>query len=107
MVSYIYPNLPRNGMVRLFHPQRRDRKDQETFLKPTADKPTHNFDTEFPNDHLSQSPQGTITETYQDKIVSYNCILRVEIARVRKRSYDGKTRNYDTEGSNHHTSQLS
>ena len=32
-----------------------DSQDYETFLAPSADKQTHNFDTECPNHHPSQS----------------------------------------------------
>ena len=41
----IYTNLPVNAIVRLPYPWSRDSQDQETFLAPSADKQTHNYDT--------------------------------------------------------------
>ena len=43
---YMYANLPVNAIVRLPHPWSGDSKGQETFLAPSADKPTRNYDTE-------------------------------------------------------------
>ena len=34
-----------NAIVRLPHPRSRDSQGQETFLAPSADKQTHNYDT--------------------------------------------------------------
>ena len=42
---YIYTNLPVNAIVRLLYPQSGDSQDQETFLAPSADKQTRNYDT--------------------------------------------------------------
>ena len=42
-------------MARLLHPQRRDSQGQETFLVPSADKQTRNYDTEYSNHHPSLS----------------------------------------------------
>ena len=42
---YIYTNLPVNAIVRLPHPQSGDSQGQETFLAPSADKQTRNYDT--------------------------------------------------------------
>ena len=42
---YIYTNLPVNAIVRLPHPRSGDSHGQETFLVPSADKQTHNYDT--------------------------------------------------------------
>ena len=42
---YIYTNLAVNAIVRLHHPQSRDSQGQETFLAPSADKKTRNYDT--------------------------------------------------------------
>ena len=39
-MSYIYPNLPRNTIVRLPHPGRGDCQGQETFLAPSSGKKT-------------------------------------------------------------------
>ena len=33
-----------NAIVRLPHPESRDSQGQETFLAPSADKQTHNYD---------------------------------------------------------------
>ena len=43
----IYTNLPRNVIVKLLHPSGGDSQDQETFLAPSADKQTHNYETEM------------------------------------------------------------
>ena len=43
--SAIYTNLAVNGIVRLPHPQSRDSQGQETFLAPSADKETRNYNT--------------------------------------------------------------
>ena len=45
----IYTNLPVNTIVRLPHLQSRDIQDLETFLAPSADNRTKNYDTEFNN----------------------------------------------------------
>ena len=41
---YIYKNLPVNAINRLPHPRSRDSQGQETFLAPSADKQTRNYD---------------------------------------------------------------
>ena len=41
----IYTNLSVNAIVRLPHSRRRDSQVQETFLAPSADKQTRNYDT--------------------------------------------------------------
>ena len=41
---YIYTNLPVDAIVRLPHPRSGDSQGQETFLAPSADKQTHNYD---------------------------------------------------------------
>ena len=43
--TFIYPNLPRNSQSNS-HPQSGDSQGQETFLTPSTDKQTHNYDTE-------------------------------------------------------------
>ena len=47
---YIYihidTNLPVDAIVRLPHPWSRDSQGQETFLAPSADKQTRNYDIE-------------------------------------------------------------
>ena len=49
---YIYANLPVNVVVKLSHPQSGDSQGQKTFLAPSANKQTHNYDTECSNHHL-------------------------------------------------------
>ena len=53
---YIYIILTRNVIVRPFHPRSGDSQDRETFLAPSTDKQTHNYDTECSNKHPSKSP---------------------------------------------------
>ena len=58
---YIYTNLPVNAIVRLPRPRSGDSKGQETILAHSADKQTHNYDTECSNHHPSLStlrPKG-------------------------------------------------
>ena len=43
---YLYTNLPLNAIVRLPHPWIGCSQGQETFLAPSADKQTRNYDTE-------------------------------------------------------------
>ena len=52
---YIYTNLPVNVVARLPHPWSRDSQGQETFLAPTVDKQTRNYDTGCSNHHSSLS----------------------------------------------------
>ena len=42
---YIYANLPRKIMVGQPHPRSRDNQVQKSFLVPSADKETRNYDT--------------------------------------------------------------
>ena len=52
---YVYTNLPVNAIVRLPHPRSGGSQGQETFLAPSADKQTRNYDTECSNHHPSLS----------------------------------------------------
>ena len=52
---YIYTNLPVNAVVGLPYPPSGDSQSQETFLSPTADKQTSNYDKECSNHHPSLS----------------------------------------------------
>ena len=52
---YIYVNLPVNAIVRLPYPWSGDRQVQKTFLAPSADKQTHNYEKECSNHHPSLS----------------------------------------------------
>ena len=51
----MYANLPVNAIVGLPHPRSGDSQGQEMFLALTADKQTHNYDTECSNHHPSLS----------------------------------------------------
>ena len=55
MYVYIYThtNLPVNAIVRLPQTWSGDSQDHELFLAPSADKQTHNYDTECSNHHPS------------------------------------------------------
>ena len=55
MHIHTYANLPINVRVRLPHPRSGDSQGQETFLAPSADKQTRNYDTESSNHHLPLS----------------------------------------------------
>ena len=63
----IYTNLPKEVIVRLPHSQSGDIQGQETFLAPSADKQTCNYDIECSNHHPSLSslrPKG-LSHTYK------------------------------------------
>ena len=49
---YIYANLPVNIIVKLPHPHSGDSQGQKTFLAPSGNKQTRNYDTECSNHHL-------------------------------------------------------
>ena len=55
---YIYAVFPKNVLVRPPHPRIGDSQGQETFLAPSADKQTCNYDTECTN---PPPPWGTAT----------------------------------------------
>ena len=62
MYLHIYANIPVNVIVKLPHPRRYprpgksgDAQGQETFLAPSADKQTRNYDTECSNHYLHLS----------------------------------------------------
>ena len=44
LICIYITNLPVNAIVRLTHPRNGDSQGQETFLPPSADKQTHNYD---------------------------------------------------------------
>ena len=70
MYIYIrYTNLPVNAIVRLPHPRSGDSQGQETFLAPSADKQTRNYDTELSNHHVT-IPLYTHTYTHAGLLVS-------------------------------------
>ena len=49
---YVYTNLPVSDIVGLPHPRSGDSHGQETFLAPSADKQTCNYDTECSNHYM-------------------------------------------------------
>ena len=49
---YIYTNLTVNAIVRLPHPRSEDSQGQKTFLAPSAEKQTRNYDIECSNHHM-------------------------------------------------------
>ena len=51
----IYTNLPVDAIVRLPHSRSREIQDEETFLAPSADKRTRNYDIECSNHYPSLS----------------------------------------------------
>ena len=55
MHLHIYANVPVNVIVKLPHPRSGDTQGQETFLAPSADKQTRNYDTECSNHYLHLS----------------------------------------------------
>ena len=55
MYLHIYANVPVNVIVKLPHPRSGDTQGQETFLAPSADKQTRNYDTECSNHYLHLS----------------------------------------------------
>ena len=52
MYIHIYANFPVNVIVKLPHPQSGGSQDQKTFLAPSANNQTRNYDTECSNHHL-------------------------------------------------------
>ena len=57
---YIYTNLPVNAIVRLPHPRSGDSQGQETFLAPSTDKQTRNYDIEYSSHRPSLSLQDEL-----------------------------------------------
>ena len=57
---HTHTNLPASDTVSLPHPRSRDSQGQKTFLAPSADKQTHNYDTECSNHHPSLSTLSKI-----------------------------------------------
>ena len=54
---YIYTNLPVNVIATLPHPRIGDSQGQETFLAPSADKQTRNYDTVLKPPSLPINPK--------------------------------------------------
>ena len=58
---YVYTNLPVNAIARLPHPWIGDSQGQDTFLVPSADKQTCNYDTrmlKLPSLHINPQVKG-------------------------------------------------
>ena len=55
IIYILYTNLPVSDIVRVPRPRIGDSHGQETFLAPSADKQTRNYDTECWNHHPSLS----------------------------------------------------
>ena len=73
MVSCIYVNVPRNAIVRLHRPRSRDKRGHKTFLAPSVDKKTRNYDTECSSHHPDQSPNLIDNQTLYDyQILHHN-----------------------------------
>ena len=53
MYVRIYAYLPVNVIVKLLYLWSGDSQGQETFLALSAEKQTHNYDTECPNHHCN------------------------------------------------------
>ena len=61
-----------NAIVRLPHPQSGDSQGQETFLAPSADKQTRNYDTRvLKPPSLPINPKVKGIEPQQDEMVSH------------------------------------
>ena len=105
-------------ILRLLHPRIADSESQKTFLAPSADKPTRNYDMECSNHHPSistLSPNGLSRS--QMKWLAIHTNLPVDVIvrlphpwsgdsqgqeRFWPPSAEKQTRNYDIECSNHH-----
>ena len=81
----IYTNLLVNAIVRLSHPQSGYSQGQETFLAPSADKQTCNYDTEYSNHHPSlsalRSGSSFSTLVLQDLHLIWAVLMSSQIAK--------------------------
>ena len=117
-----YTNIPVDVIVRLPHPRSGHSQAQETFLAPSGDKQTCNYDMECSNHHPSLStlrPKGLSRIKMKWWAIYTNLpmdvIVRLPHGRIgdsQKQekflapSDDKQTRNYDIECSNHDPSLL-
>ena len=108
-------NLSVNAIVRLPHTDSGNNQTQETFLAPSSDKQTHNYDKECSNHHPFLS---TLTsKRYSHSKMKWWATLQVNNTvrlphpwsrdsqgqeKFLVPSADKQTRTYDTEFSNHH-----
>ena len=116
----IYTNLPVNAIVRLPHLWSGDIQDLETFLAPSADNRTNNYDTESSNHHTFLSTlraQGLSRSKMKWWAMYTNLPLNSIIRLPHLRSGDiqgqepflalsaeNRTCDYDTKCSNYYTS---
>ena len=116
----LYSNLPADVIVRLPHPPIGNIQVDETFLAPSADKQTCNYDIECSNYHPSLStpiPKALSRSKMKWWAIYKNLPVDVIIRLPHPRSGDSQkqetllarsaekpTRNYDIECSNHHPS---
>ena len=112
----IYTNLAMDVIVRLSHPRSGDIQNQETFLEPSAEKPTRNYDIECSNHHPSLPnlrPKGLSCSKMKWLPIYTNLPMDVIVILPHLRSghshgqetflaasADKRTRNYDIESSN-------
>ena len=116
----IYTNLPMDVIVRLPHPWSSDSQNQETFLAPSGDKLTRNYDIECSTHHPSLStlrPKRLSRSKMKGWAIHTNLPVDVIVRLPHRRPGESqgqkmfleasaykKTRNYDIECSNHHPS---
>ena len=107
-------------IVRLRDPRSGESQGQETFLAPSTDKQTCNYDTEGSNHHpslLTLRPKGLSRSKMKWRAIYTNLPVDVIVRLPHPRSGDGQgqemflapsadkqTCNYDTECSNQHSS---
>ena len=117
----IYTNLPIDVTVRLPHPRNGDGQGQETFLAPSAEKQTRNYDRECSNHHTSLwslRPKRLSRSKMKWWTIHRNVPVDFIVRLPHPQSGDSQgqemflapsaekqTRNYDIECSNHHPSQ--
>ena len=116
----IYTNLPLDVIVKLPHPRIQISQGCETFLAPSADKQTRQYDIECSNQNPSlstQSPKGLSRSKMKWWTIHINLpvdvIVRLSHPKNGNRqgqetflasSADKKTRHYDIDCSKHHPS---
>ena len=116
----IYTNLSVNSIVILPHPHREASLGQETFLAPSADKQTCNYDTKCSKEIPSWSTRRS-KGLSRSKIKCWTIYTNLQVSAIVRLpnrwsrysrsqqtisalSADKKTRKYDRECSNHHPS---
>ena len=116
----LYPNLPTYAIVRLPHPRCGDSHNHDTFLGPSDENRSYNYDIECRNNHPSLS---TLSPNWLSRSkmkcwaihtsLPVDVIIRLPHPPIGNSqgqetflasSADKQTRNYDIECSNHHPS---